>query len=223
MGGRPKPRERSAGEHDRLQSLSCHAAVFSAVALWVAGLRWWSCCRSAGSRSRSESALCTADGPFHGLRGRASQAHAPRLALRRWACCLRRNRAEFEQINEQIERIKIECYRVEEEARRVASPHEKMLRSTSKYVSAETRDIDVASEIELLDETGTGGFGKVFRGMWAGTEVAVKLLHNQVRPHAPRVWQLLGVVAHRRFVSSSQDLNQKLLDEIKGEVQVCSP
>ena len=93
---------------------------------------------------------------------------------------LRRNRVEFEQINEQIERIKIECYRVEEEARRVASPHEKMLRSTSKYVSAETRDIDVASEIELLDETGTGGFGKVFRGMWAGTEVAVKLLHNQV-------------------------------------------
>lgn len=37
MGGRPKPRARSAGEHDCLQSVSSHAAAFSAVAL---------CCRA---------------------------------------------------------------------------------------------------------------------------------------------------------------------------------
>lgn len=110
-------------------------------------------------------------------------------------------RPRFADIVEKVSRIKVEALRMEEEVRamnRAARERElSQLGSadTSSYVSNEVRTINVATDIEMLDLTGSGGFGKVYRGLWAGTEVAVKLLHNQ-------------------------DLNQKLLDEMKSEVQV---
>jgi serine/threonine protein kinase len=110
-------------------------------------------------------------------------------------------RPVFGDIIESLGRVKLEALRTEEaarSARRAAREHERSqvgLGDTSAYVSNETRTIDVATDIEMLDLTGSGGFGKVYRGLWAGTEVAVKLLHNQ-------------------------DMSQKLLDEMKSEVQV---
>ena len=35
------------------------------------------------------------------------------------------------------------------------------------------------ADVERHELCGTGGFGEVFRGIWAGTEVAVKRLHRQ--------------------------------------------
>ncbi len=86
MGGRPKPRERSAGEHDRCKvfrvTLRSHP--------WRCGLQVFGGGAAAGVLDQGAGvsphcALLMAH--FTGPRGRASQAHAPRLALRRWACC----------------------------------------------------------------------------------------------------------------------------------------
>ena len=51
------------------------------------------------------------------------------------------------------------------------------------------------ADVERHELCGTGGFGEVFRGIWAGTEVAVKRLHRQ-------------------------DLSKELLDEMKAEIEV---
>jgi serine/threonine protein kinase len=111
-------------------------------------------------------------------------------------------RPVFSDIIDSMSRIRIEAIRTEEEARAARRAKKERARTeaggladTSSYVSHQTRTIDVATDIEMLDLTGSGGFGKVYRGLWAGTEVAVKLLHNQ-------------------------DMSKKLLDEMKAEVQV---
>lgn len=111
------------------------------------------------------------------------------------------SRPVFADIVESVSQIKVAHMRAEEEARslrRAAREREQTeggMADTSSYVSNETRTINVATDIEMLELTGRGGFGEVYRGLWAGTEVAVKLLHNQ-------------------------DISQKLLNEMKSEVQV---
>ena len=69
------------------------------------------------------------------------------------------------------------------------------LRRASLYVSTECREIDVQQEVKIAECVGDGGFGKVFRGDWQGTAVAVKRLHRQ-------------------------DLSQEVLDAMKDEIGV---
>lgn len=69
------------------------------------------------------------------------------------------------------------------------------LRRASLYVSTECREIDVQQEVKIAECVGDGGFGKVFRGDWQGTPVAVKRLHRQ-------------------------DLSQEVLDAMKDEIGV---
>jgi serine/threonine protein kinase len=69
------------------------------------------------------------------------------------------------------------------------------MRRASLYVSTECREINVEKEVTVAECVGDGGFGKVFRGNWQGTPVAVKKLHRQ-------------------------DLSQEVLDAMRGEIGV---
>lgn len=69
------------------------------------------------------------------------------------------------------------------------------MRRASLYVSTECREIDVQAEVKIAECVGDGGFGRVFRGDWQGTPVAVKRLHRQ-------------------------DLSQEVLDAMKDEIGV---
>eukprot|EP01043_Picozoa_sp_COSAG02_P046893 COSAG02_NODE_4434_length_5361_cov_7.512353_3_plen_1075_part_00 len=69
------------------------------------------------------------------------------------------------------------------------------MRRASLYVSTDCREIDVQAEVKIAECVGDGGFGKVFRGDWQGTPVAVKRLHRQ-------------------------DLSQEVLDAMKDEIGV---
>jgi hypothetical protein len=83
----------------------------------------------------------------------------------------------------------------EEEARLKAAAKQAAMNGYDKYVSHDVREVDVEKEIERHDLVGSGAFGEVYRGLWAGTEIALKRLRRQ-------------------------DLTPELLDEMRSEIQV---
>jgi hypothetical protein len=130
-------------------------------------------------------------------------------------------RPPMRSIERAVERIHGEALRAEERELAIQGMARTEMGDRSSYVSNDVREINVEADIELHELCGVntsrpciyetscmaeevcvtmwcvqaGQFGEVYRGLWAGTEVALKRLHRQ-------------------------DLSKDLLDQMKSEIQV---